>query len=196
MISKAATVEEYLKSLPEERRVALEALRKVILANLDKGIEEGMTYGMIGYYVPHSIYPPGYHCDPKMPLGYAGLASQKQYISLYVCHMFWECEGSKPTAHATWLRKAWTAAGKKLDMGKCCIRFKRLEDAPLDVIGELIRRVPLKTYIRSYEESLAQNTKDAAKRSAARKAAKKVTRKVTSASARGKKSTTITSAKR
>jgi hypothetical protein len=83
MQSKAATVEQYLASLPEDRRTALGAVRKVILNNLDKDFEEGMQYGMIGYYVPHRVYPAGYHCDPRQPLPFAGLASQKNYMSVY-----------------------------------------------------------------------------------------------------------------
>lgn len=145
MQSKAATVTEYLAELPPDRRAAIEAVRRVILDNVDQDIEEGMYYGMITYYVPHRIFPAGYHCDPRIPLPYLALASQKQYMTLYVMTEYGE-GGSDP-----WLRNEWARAGKKLDMGKCCIRFKKLDDLPLDVVGGAIRRVPSAAYIARYE---------------------------------------------
>ena len=150
MQSRATTVKEYLASLPDDRREAVEAVRKVILKNLDKDYQEGMQYGMIGYYVPHSVFPAGYHCDPKQPLPFAGLASQKQYISLYLMSLY----GS--SAHEKWFREAWAKSGKKkLDMGKCCVRFKKLEDIPLDVIGQAVKRVPAKKYIEACVAAVA-----------------------------------------
>jgi uncharacterized protein YdhG (YjbR/CyaY superfamily) len=148
MQNPAATVAEYLQSLPPDRRESINAVRKVILANMDPLLEEGMTYGMIGYYVPHRHYPAGYHCDPKMPLPYAGLASQKNHMSLYTMSVY----GHMPTLE--WFQKAWAKSGKKLDMGKSCIRFKKLEDLPLDVIGELVRKVPVAKYIGYYEDTI------------------------------------------
>ena len=129
MQSSARTVDEYLKSLPADRRAAIGAVRKVILANLDEGYEECMSYGMIGYVVPHRIYPAGYHCDPSLPLPFANLGSQKNHMALHLMC----CYGDKATDQ--WFRKAWAAAGKKLDMGKSCVRFKKLEDLSLEVIG-------------------------------------------------------------
>ncbi len=148
MQSQAATVQQYLAELPEERRSALAAVREVILRNLDTDYEEGMQYGMIGYYVPHHVFPAGYHCDPRQPLPFAGLASQKNYMSLYMMSAY------GGGAEEGWLRKQWARAGKKLDMGKCCIRFKKLEDLALDVIGEAIRRVPAKAWIEHYEAAI------------------------------------------
>ena len=142
MQSKAATVEAYLAGLPEDRRQALEAVRKVVLKNLDKDYEEGIQYGMIGYYVPHRVHPPGYHCDPKQPLPFAGLASQKNYMSLYLMCIYGDSE------HAEWFRRAWAKTGKKLDMGKSCLRFKKVDDLALEVIGEAIKRVPASKYIK------------------------------------------------
>jgi hypothetical protein len=113
-----------------------------------------MQYGMIGYYVPHKIFPPGYHCDPKQPLPFAGLASQKNHMAVYLMCVY----GSKEQAEM--FRKDWAKTGKKLDMGKSCIRFKKLEDLPLDVIGKAIARVPAKKYIAAYEAVL-KNTKKA-----------------------------------
>lgn len=144
MQSKATTVQAYLASLPEDRRAALQAIRAVILKNLGKGFVEAMQYGMIGYVVPHSIFPDGYHCDPKQPLTFAGLASQKNYMSLYLMCVYGDA------AHAEEFRRDWLATGKKLDMGKSCIRFKRLEDVALDAVAQSIRRVTVKGYVDSY----------------------------------------------
>jgi hypothetical protein len=145
MQSKATTVEQYLSELPADRRAALEAVRKVVLKNLDKDYEEGMQYGMIGYYVPHRVYPAGYHCDPKQPLPFAGLASQKNHMSLYLMCTYGDSD------HSRWFQQAWAKTGKKLDMGKSCVRFKKLEDLALDVIAEAIKRVPAKKYIEHCE---------------------------------------------
>lgn len=152
MPSKAATVAEYLASLPPDRRQAIAAVRKVILANLDKDYAEGMQYGMIGYAVPHSVFPAGYHCDPRQPLPFAGLASQKNHMSLHLMCLYGHAENE------AWFRKAWAKTGKKLDMGKACIRFKKADDLPLEVIGEAIRRVPAAAYIAHYERMLAGHT--------------------------------------
>jgi hypothetical protein len=154
MQSKAATVDAYLRSLPEDRRAAISAVRKVILDNLDPSYEEGMQYGVIGYYVPHSVYPKGYHCDPRQPLPFAALASQKNYMSLYLMSVYCGCvDGDPGNRHAQWFREAWAKTGNKLDMGKACIRFKKLEDLPLDLIAEAIRRVPASLYIDFCEAS-------------------------------------------
>jgi len=149
MQSKATTVEAYLAELPEDRRAAIKAVRKVVLANLDKDYEEGMSYGMIGYFVPHRVYPKGYHCDPKMPLPYAGIASQKSHMSLYLMRIYGDSE------HAQWFADEWAKTGKKLDMGKSCIRFKKVEDLALDVIGKSLKRTTAKKYIAFTEAVLA-----------------------------------------
>jgi Domain of unknown function (DU1801) len=176
MQSKAASVEQYLSALPADRRAALEAVRKVIRANLDKEYEEGMQYGMISYYVPHRVFPAGYHCDPKQPLMFAALASQKNYMSMYLMCVY----GHGPSSE--WFREAWAKAGKKLDMGKACVRFKRVEDLALDVIGEAIRRVPVKTYLHQYEEARrmteARTTKGPPGKKASGKSANKSARPV------------------
>lgn len=148
MTSKAATVAEYISQLPPDRRDAVEKLRSVFRKNLDKGFEEGMQYGMIGYYVPHRLYPAGYHCDPKQPLPFSGIASQKNYLSIYITSLY----GSEN--HLKRFQEEWAKTGKKLDMGKACIRFKRIEDAPLDVIGRAIARVPMKEFIAYYESAI------------------------------------------
>lgn len=149
MQSKATTVEQYLAELPPDRRAAIAAVRAVILANLDSDFEEQMQYGMIGYAVPHRVFPPGYHCDPRQPLPFAGLASQKGYMSLYLMGYYLD------PREMEWLQKAWAKTGKKLDMGKSCIRFKKVEDLALEVIAEAIRRLPAKAYVATYERTLA-----------------------------------------
>jgi hypothetical protein len=168
--SKATTVKDYLAELPADRRAAIQAVREVILKNLDDDFEEGITYGMIGYYVPHSIYPPGYHCDPRQPLPFANLASQKNHMALYLMCVYADQEQRKR------FETDWKKAGKKLDMGKSCVRFKRLEDLALDVIGETIRRVSARKYIETCERALTSRQKAPAKKAAAvRKAATKPT---------------------
>lgn len=153
MKSVAKTVDEYIESLPPDRQAAVTAVRQTMLANLPSGYEERMIYGMIGYVVPHSLYPAGYHCDPKQPLTYACLASQKNHLAIYLMTVYGE-----PATEA-WFRKAWQAAGKKLDMGKSCVRFKKIEDVPLEVIGQVIARTPVKKYIASVEKTLAARKK-------------------------------------
>ena len=159
MQSKVTTVDAYLQSLPPDRREALNGVRDVILKNLDHKYEEGMQYGMIGYYVPHSVYPKGYHCDPKQPLPFAALGSQKNYMSLHLMPVYFGSADDRAGKHAEWFREAWGRTGKKLDMGKACIRFKKLEDLPLDVIGEAVRRVPAALYIDFVESSVASRAK-------------------------------------
>jgi hypothetical protein len=151
MISKATTIKAYLASVPADRRAAIQAVREVIVANLGKGYEEGMQYGMIGYFVPHTLYPPGYHCDPKQPLPFAALASQKNHMAIYLMCLYGDADQAK------WLRAEWAKTGKKLDMGKSCIRFKKLDEVPLELIGRAIARVPAKDYIAHYESMLAKS---------------------------------------
>ena len=154
MQSKATTVSDYLVSLPDDRRKAIETVRAVILANLDNDYEEGMQYGVIGYYVPHRVYPPGYHCDAKQGLPFAALASQKNYMSVYLMGLYCGCiDGVSDTNLVQWFREAWGKSGKKLNMGKACIRFKKVDDLALDVLGEAIRRLPAKKYIEVYEQA-------------------------------------------
>jgi len=163
MQSAAKTVHEYLASLPADRRAAVSAVRDVIRKNLDSDYREGMQYGMIGYYVPHQVFPAGYHCDPSKPLTFAALASQKNAMSLYMMGVYCGCTDGPggETPYARWFREAWAETGKKLDMGKSCIRFKKVEDVALDVVGEAIRRVPAKRYVEWYLDVLAKTRKGA-----------------------------------
>jgi hypothetical protein len=169
MQSRPATVVDYLASLPADRRAAVETVRQVIRDNLPPDYVEGMSYGMIGYAVPHRVYPPGYHADPRQPLPFAALASQKGHLALYLMAAYCGADGPEPTEYAAWLRDAWARSGKKLDMGKSCIRFKRVDDLPLEVVAEAVRRVPAKTYIEWYEAGVGTSragAKAGAKRAA------------------------------
>jgi hypothetical protein len=155
MRSQATSVEGYLASLMPDRRAAIASVRALIRRSCDPKLEEGIQYGMIGYYVPHRIYPDGYHTDPKQPLPFAGLASQKQYMSLYLMHL-----GADPE-EAKWFGRAWASSGKKLDAGKACIRFKKLDDLALDVLREALERVSVTAYITAYQRQLAPAAKRA-----------------------------------
>lgn len=149
MPSKATTVESYINELPEERKSAFIELRKVILKNLPKGFSEGISYGMIGYFVPHSIYPNGYHCDPKQPLPFLSMASQKNFIALYHMGIY-----MNPTL-MDWFTAEFAKRVKgKLDMGKSCIRFKKLDTIPFDLIGELVSKMSVDEWINCFEKAL------------------------------------------
>ncbi|HZN40285.1 MAG TPA: DUF1801 domain-containing protein [Planctomycetota bacterium] len=156
MISEAITVAEYLASLPADRREAIAAVRKVILENLDKEYEETMQYGMISYAVSAGAFPADFPYDPKHPLPFAALASQKDYMSVYLMGVYSD-DGNE---HADWFRKSWAKAGKKLDMGKCCVRFTKLDDVALDVLGEAIRRIPAKRYVEIHAQAISHLGKD------------------------------------
>lgn len=158
MPSAPATVDEYLAALSPERRKEMQALREVILENLDfTGYEEGIQYGIIGYYVPHRVFPAGYHCDPKQPLPFVAIGAKKNYISLHLMCVYGNAGLN------TWFREQWKKSGKKLDMGKACVRIKSVGDAPLHVIGQAIKRVPAKKYIAWYTKVLDARGKPAKK---------------------------------
>ena len=167
MKSDATTVEAYLGSLPEDRRAAVSAVRAVILKNLPKGYAETIGYGMITYVVPKSIYPAGYHCDPRQPLPFLSLAAQKNHLSLYMFCLYMD------STELDRFREEWLATGKRLDMGKSCVRFKRAEDVPLEVVGRAVKRATLKKFVGSYEVGLAQTSKVTAKKVPTKKASAK-----------------------
>ncbi|MDB5201903.1 MAG: hypothetical protein JWQ27_1312 [Ferruginibacter sp.] len=149
MTSKANSPEAYLKELPEDRRGAMTKLRNVIKKNIPKGFQEVMSYGMLGYVVPHSVYPAGYHCDPKLPLPFICLASQKNFISLYHMGVY-----GKPELLEWFVTEYPKYSDAKLDMGKSCIRFKNPENIPYKLIEELIKKVSLKDWIDTYEKNM------------------------------------------
>ena len=146
MQSKAKNVTEYLAEIPEERQQAFNELRKTILENIPKGYEECMSYGMIGYVVPHAIYPKGYHCDPKLPLPFMNIASQKNFIALYHMGIY-----SNPKL-LEWFTSEFPKHSKyKLDMGKGCVRFKKPDAIPFQLIGELMTKISVPDYITIHE---------------------------------------------
>lgn len=148
MQSQAATPDQYVSELPPDRQELVTAIRAVINQNLPADLEEGMQYGMIGWFLPHRVYPAGYHCDRKQPVPYAGLASQKQAVSLYLFCVYVDSELS------AWFQEEYGKTGKKLDMGKGCVRFKRLADVPLDLIGQVIRAMPADQFLARYEAQI------------------------------------------
>ena len=149
MRSFATTPDEYFASLPEDRKPAMTALRNSINKNIPKGFEERMSYGMVGWVVPHSTYPAGYHCDPKLPLPFVNIASQKNFIAVYHMGIYGSPELFK------WFTTEFPKHSKaKLDMGKSCMRFKKPDDIPYKFIGELMKKMTMKDWINQYEKIL------------------------------------------
>ncbi|MBI2044292.1 DUF1801 domain-containing protein [Candidatus Pacearchaeota archaeon] len=148
--SDAKTVKAYIAKLPEEKRKVIQELRRVILSNLPNGYEEEMRWGMITYEVPLKVFPYTYNNKPLM---YAALAAQKNYFALYLTNLYWD----KETFDL--FKKEFAKSGKKLDMGKSCIRFKKIDDLPLDVIGRTIASVPLKRFLEMYGKVKISNGK-------------------------------------
>ncbi len=149
MKSDATTVEVYLQELPEDRKSAISQLRQTIKANLPPGFEEVMSYGMIGYVVPHSLYPDGYHCSPELPLPFINIASQKNFIAMYHMGLYANKE------LYNWFVSEYPKHVKtKLDMGKSCIRFKKIKTIPYELLGELCSRMTIKDWIDLYERNI------------------------------------------
>ncbi|MBE99771.1 DUF1801 domain-containing protein [Flavobacterium coralii] len=146
MQSEAVTPQDYIQSLPEERQAAMQQLRQVIQENLPEGFKECMAYGMLGYVVPHETYPPGYHCNPKTPLPFLSIASQKNFIALYHMGLYADKELYE------WFVAEYPNHSKyKLDMGKSCIRFKKPEAIPYELIAELLTKMIPQQWIELYE---------------------------------------------
>ncbi|MNR78801.1 hypothetical protein D3C72_95000 [compost metagenome] len=149
MQSTATTPDAYIDSLPEDRKEAIAKLRAVITENLPPGFQEVMSYGMIGYVVPHSLYPAGYHCDPKLPLPFLSIASQKNFIAVYHMGIY-----AMPEL-LDWFTAQWAVASKrKLDMGKSCIRIKKPEEIPYALFGELASKLTPAQWIAAYEQGV------------------------------------------
>ncbi len=149
MKSNSTTIEQYLFELPEERKHPMSTLRNIIKNNIPDGFEEVMSYGMIGYVVPKSVYPNGYHCNPKLPLPYINIGSQKNFIVLHHLGIY----GS--TKILDWFVSEYPKHAKhKLDMGKGCVRFKKVNEIPYLLIEELIKKISLEKYIAQYEENI------------------------------------------
>lgn len=149
MRSDATTPEAYLAALPEDRRAVVERLRDTLNSRLPAGFEERMGYGMLAWVVPHALFPAGYHCDPSLPLPFLNIASQKNHVALY--HMGLYDGPLLGWLHAEWPRRSQA----KLDLGKCCLRFKKLELIPYDLIGDLVARMTPQDWIAAYTEGLA-----------------------------------------
>ena len=148
MQSAATSVEQYLKELPSDRKEPMNKLRKEILENLPKGFKEQMSYGMIGYVIPHTLYPAGYHCDPKLPLPFLNIASQKNFIAVYHMGVYADKDLLE------WFTKEFSKhSTAKLDMGKSCLRFKKPETIPYKLIGELAGKMTVADWIKRYEEN-------------------------------------------
>ena len=148
MQSKASSVDEYIQELPEDRKEVIQKLREIILKNLPKGFSEQIGYGMIGYVVPHSIYPSGYHCTPKLPLPFANIASQKNFIAFYHMGLY-----ANPKLYEWFVSEFPKHSSAKLDMGKSCIRFKKMEEIPFELIGELATKTTVSDWISIYENN-------------------------------------------
>ncbi|MCH7964506.1 MAG: DUF1801 domain-containing protein [Bacteroidetes bacterium] len=146
---KVKSVKEYLEKVPKERNAYFNKLRETILTNLPRGFDEQINYGMIGYVVPHDIYPGGYHCDPKLPLPFANIASQKNFISFYHMGIY-----ANPELLEWFVKEYPKQSDTKLDMGKSCIRFKKMDKIPYDLIGKLMRKMSVNDWIKLYEKNI------------------------------------------
>ncbi|WP_100610315.1 DUF1801 domain-containing protein [Confluentibacter lentus] len=145
---QADSPEDYINQLPEDRKEPISQLRQVIKNNLPNGFEEGISYGMIGYYVPHTLYPKGYHCDPKLPLPFLSIASQKNAINFYHMGMY-----ANPELHDWFVAEFPKHSKRKLDMGKSCIRFKYVDDIPYELLAALCKKITSEEWISIYEKT-------------------------------------------
>lgn len=146
---EASNPDEYISKLPEDRQVAISKLRDIINDRLPSDFEETMSYGMIGWVVPHSIYPDGYHCDPKLPLPFLSVASQKNFIALYHMGIY-----ANQELYDWFVSEYPKHCKRKLDMGKSCIRFKKLDDIPYELIGELVSKMTVNDWVSIYESNV------------------------------------------
>jgi hypothetical protein len=149
MQSKAKSVKEYLQEIPDDRKEFFYKLRDTILSNLPQGFQEEMSYGMIGYVVPHHVYPDGYHCSPNLTLPFANIASQKNFIALYHMGMY-----ANPEIFDWFVKEYPKHSTLKLDMGKSCIRFKKPEQIPFNLIGQLMTKMSVEDWIKIYQERI------------------------------------------
>ena len=148
MKSEAKTPDEYIAELPEDRKIAVQKLREIALKNLPKGFKEVISYGMLGYVVPHELYPKGYHCTPDLPLPFFNIASQKNSINIYHMAIYADSDLYK------WIVDEYPKySNAKLDMGKGCIRFKKVDAIPLEMIGELLSKISPQQWIEIYEKA-------------------------------------------
>ena len=149
MTSGAKTPEEYINTLPQDRKDSISKLRKIILKSLPKGFSETISYGMLGYVIPHSIYPDGYHCDPKLPLPFMSIASQKNFVGVYHMGIY-----ANKELYDWFVNEYPKHSSRNLDMGKSCIRFKKIEEIPYELIGELASKMTPNEWIKIYENAI------------------------------------------
>lgn len=149
---QANSPEDYIEQLPEDRKEPISRLRQIIKNNLPNGFEEGLSYGMIGYYVPNTLYPKGYHCDPKLPLPFLSIASQKNSINFYHMGIY-----ADPKLLKWFVTEFPKHSKRKLDMGKSCIRFSKFDDIPVKLIGELMKKISVKEWIKMYESAFKKS---------------------------------------
>lgn len=152
MTIDAKTPEEYISKVPEERKDAISKLRETVKTNLPKGFEECINYGMIGFVVPHSLYPDGYHCNPILPLPFASIASQKNFVALYHSGIY-----ADKDIHDWFVGEYPKHVSTKLDMGKSCIRFKNIQNIPYQLIGELCQKMSPQEWIKIYEQNIKKS---------------------------------------
>ncbi|MBN4070177.1 DUF1801 domain-containing protein [Olleya sp. AH-315-F22] len=146
---QADSPDNYISQLPEDRKEPIKKLRQIINDNLSKGFEEGINYNMIGFYVPHSVYPDGYHCDTKLPLPFINIASQKNFVAVYHMGIY-----AKKELYDWFVKEYPKHCERKLDMGKSCIRFKKIDDIPYKLIGELASKMSAEEWIEIYEQNI------------------------------------------
>ncbi len=166
MTTPPSTIDAYLAALPGERRELVEAILATIRQNADVKLEEGIQYGMPAFYLPHAAYPAGYHCDPAQPLPFASVAATKSGASIHLFCAY--CDSDERARLVT----EWKATGKRLDMGKACIRVKRLEQVPLDVVGAAVKRMTAARFVRAYESIVPASVRTAAKKPAKKTASR------------------------
>ena len=154
MQSRVTNVSDYIKEIPLDKKGTFEELRNIIKNSIPKGFEEQMSYGMVGYVVPHTLYPTGYHCDPKLPLQFVSVASQKNFIAFYHMGIY-----ASPELLNWFVSEYPKHCKSKLDMGKSCIRFKKIDDIPYKLIGELIKKITVKQWISLYEKAFRSVSK-------------------------------------
>lgn len=151
---KALNTEEYINLVAEDKKEGIVKLINTIRKNIPDGFDECMSYGMIGFVVPHSLYPAGYHCDPKTPLPFLSIAAQKNFIAIYHMGIY-----AKPELHDWFIAEHAKASAKKLDMGKSCIRYKKAEDIPFDLIGKLVTKMSVNDWINCYTSAFLKSKK-------------------------------------
>ena len=152
MQSTATSIEAYLKEIPKERQEAFTKLRETILGNIPKGFVEQMSFNVIGYVIPHSIYPSGYHCNPRLPLPFINIASQKNFIALYHMGIY-----TKPELLHWFVTEYPKHSTQKLDMGKSCIRFKKMDQIPFELIALLVQKMSIQEWISCYESLIKKS---------------------------------------